>query len=333
MSNQNVHRHLQCAGRDPGARYAARRASATCAVRERFAATWNAAPDVATAARALGVTARWASSFASRLRKDYGLALKLFARAPAKRQAVEALLRAGLTREQYLSLADLPKAIGPMELDRLLDVFAKTTDDAVGKRLLESLEASPVRSSLRVGGLTARLAKYGPAVQKSLAVLCRKLDADLAAQREQLDALLGSLGKGDVRRGQAVFNSQKAACLSCHAIGYVGGKVGPDLTRIGQIRSERDLLEAIVFPSASFVRSYEPVQVTTAAGKSYNGLVRQETPEHIVLALTATEEVRLARAEIEEMVPSKLSIMPAGMDKVLTKQELADLVAFLRACK
>ncbi len=252
---------------------------------------------------------------------------------PERALAVEVLLRAGLTREQYLSLADLPKGIGPMELDRLLDVFAKTTDEAVGKRLLASLETSPMRSSLRVDGLTARLAKYGPAVQKSLAVLCRKLDADLAAQREQLDALLGSLGKGDVRRGQAVFNSQKAACISCHAIGYVGGKVGPDLTRVGQIRSERDLLESIVFPSASFVRSYEPVQITTTAGKSYNGLVRQETPEAVVVALTATEEVRLPRSEIEEMVPSKLSIMPAGMDKVLTKQELADLVAFLKGCR
>jgi putative membrane-bound dehydrogenase-like protein len=252
---------------------------------------------------------------------------------PERALAVEVLLRAGLTREQHLALADLPKGIGPMELDRLLDVFAKTTDEAVGKKLLASLEASPVRSSLRVDGLTTRLAKYGPAVQKSLAVLCRKLDADLAAQREQLDALLGSLGKGDVRRGQAVFNSQKATCISCHAIGYVGGKIGPDLTRIGQIRSERDLLESIVFPSASFVRSYEPVQVTTTAGKTYNGLVRQETPEAVVLALTATEEVRLPRSEIEEMVPSKLSVMPAGMDKVLTKQELADLVSFLKACR
>jgi hypothetical protein len=40
-------------------------------------------------------------------------------------------------------------------------------------------------------------------------------------------------------------------------MGYLGGKVGPDLTSVGQIRTERDLLEAVVYPSASFVRSYE----------------------------------------------------------------------------
>ena len=44
------------------------------------------------------------------------------------------------------------------------------------------------------------------------------------------------------------FHSEKAACFTCHAIGYRGGDVGPDLTKVGQIRSERDLLEAIVYP-------------------------------------------------------------------------------------
>jgi putative heme-binding domain-containing protein len=145
--------------------------------------------------------------------------------------------------------------------------------------------------------------------------------------------MLGSLKDGDVRRGQLVFNSAKAACASCHAIGYLGGKIGPDLTHIGKIRADRDLLEAIIFPSASFVRSYEPVQVTTTRGKIHNGLVRKDSPEEVVLTTSATEEIRIPRKEIEDIQPSKVSIMPAGMDKVLSTQELADLVAFLRACK
>ena len=86
---------------------------------------------------------------------------------------------------------------------------------------------------------------------------------DAAKQRAKLEELLSGINGGDIRRGQAVFNGTKAACASCHAVGYVGGKVGPDLTRIGSIRTERDLLESIVFPSVSFVRGYEPVVVTT----------------------------------------------------------------------
>ena len=86
------------------------------------------------------------------------------------------------------------------------------------------------------------------------------------ADLETILALLPALQGGDVGRGQAVFNSEKAACYGCHAIGYMGGRIGPDLTRIGQVRSERDLLEAVVFPNASFARGYEPVVIRTCAG-------------------------------------------------------------------
>ena len=156
---------------------------------------------------------------------------------------------------------------------------------------------------------------------------------DAAKQRAKLEELVANLKSGDIRRGQAVFNSTKAACSSCHAIGYLGGRIGPDLTKIGGIRSERDLLEAIVFPSASFVRSYEPVFVTTNDGKTYNGLVRKDTPDELVLVMNATQEVSIPRKQIEDVQPSKVSIMPAGLDQQLTLQELADVVAFLRACK
>src|SRR6185437_1817898 len=101
--------------------------------------------------------------------------------------------------------------------------------------------------------------------------LLGSLNEDAASQKAHLEELLVAVKEGDVRGGQAIFNSAKAACSTCHAIGYLGGNVGPDLTRIGQVRTERDLLEAIVYPSASFVRSFEPVLVSTKSGDDYNG--------------------------------------------------------------
>src|SRR6185369_5956914 len=106
--------------------------------------------------------------------------------------------------------------------------------------------------------LKAVLAKFPSSVQSQGAELLATLNVDAAKQKEHLDELLGGLKDGDIRRGQAIFNSPKAACSTCHAIGYLGGNVGPDLTRIGSIRQERDLLESILFPSASFVQSFEP---------------------------------------------------------------------------
>jgi putative membrane-bound dehydrogenase-like protein len=247
--------------------------------------------------------------------------------------AAEVLSHARLTREQLLSLAEVVKTAGPLEVDRLLDAFAQSSDDRVGQALVAALKASPARAGLRVDTLKPRLAKFGPAVQKEAEGLYAALDADAAGHREQLERLLAKVGGGDPRRGQAVFNGPKAACSSCHAIGYLGGKVGPDLTTIGKIRTERDLLESIVFPSASFVRSYEPMLVRTKAGKTVNGVVRKDAPDEVVLAVSATEEVQIPRDEIEDMQPGKVSIMPAGLDQQLTPQELADLVAFLKACK
>ncbi|MGL4420192.1 MAG: PVC-type heme-binding CxxCH protein, partial [Gemmataceae bacterium] len=119
----------------------------------------------------------------------------------------------------------------------------------------------------------------------------------------------------------------------CHMLGYVGGDVGPDLTKIGSIRTESDLLESIVEPSASFVRSYEPVVVEMVDGRRWNGVIQSESSAEVVLRVNATETVRLARGDVESVRPSAVSVMPAGLEGQLTRQELSDLLAFLRSRK
>ncbi len=247
--------------------------------------------------------------------------------------AADVLARAKLAPAQLTQLAETMRSAGPVEVDRLLAAFEQSSDEALGLKLLNALAASPAVSSLRADAIKAHLAKYGPAVQNEVQALLAKINVDAAKQKAQLEKLLPTLSAGDIRRGQLVFHSEKAACYSCHAIGYRGGNVGPDLTRIGSIRADRDLLEAIVFPSASLVRSFEPITVATNDGKVYNGLLRGETADELRLATGVNQEARIARREIEEIRPSTISIMPAGLDQQLTHQELADLVAFLKACK
>jgi putative heme-binding domain-containing protein len=116
-------------------------------------------------------------------------------------------------------------------------------------------------------------------------------------------------------------------------MGYLGGKAGPDLTSIGQVRTERDLLESIVYPSASFVRSYEPFLVATKSDETFTGVLKKDAPEEVVLATGPGTEVRIARADVTEIRPSAVSIMPGGLDQQLTKQELADLLVFLKSTK
>ena len=191
----------------------------------------------------------------------------------------------------------------------------------------------PATAALPPAVVKAWLAKFPSAVQTRGTTLLAKLGPDPAQQRAHLDELAASLKDGDIRRGQAVFNSPKTACAACHAIGYLGGNFGPDLTRIGQVRTERDLLEAVVYPSASFVRSYEPMIVVTKTGGEQTGLLRRDAPGEVVLATAPNLEIRIARGELAEIRPGAMSLMPPGFDLMLSKQELADLIAFLKAAR
>jgi putative membrane-bound dehydrogenase-like protein len=247
--------------------------------------------------------------------------------------AADVISRSNLNRDQLLKLCEAIKAAGPLEVERLLDTFGQSTDESVGAALIAALNASTARGGLRVAALRPRLTKFGPAVQKQAEQLYASLNADEAQQKAKLEKLLTTLSTGDIRRGQSVFHGTKAACATCHTVGYVGGKLGPDLTKVGSIRTERDLLESIVFPSASFVRSYEPVVVTTKAGVQHNGILKKDAADELVVATGADKEVHVLRADVEEVQPSTVSVMPAGLDQQLTPQELADLIAFLKACK
>jgi putative heme-binding domain-containing protein len=247
--------------------------------------------------------------------------------------AADVLARARLTTSQLARLTESFKSTGPLEADRLLPAFKEATDEELGLKLIAALKASQALAGLRIDSLKTNLAKFPAPVHERAEELYQIINVDAAKQKEKLDSLLGSLALGDIRRGQIVFNSSKAACAACHPFGYLGGNVGPDLTKIGQVRSERDLLESVVFPNASFVRSFEPVLVVTRAGKTYNGLVKSESADEIVLTTGPKEEARIAREEIEEMRPGNVSVMPSGLDQQLSPQDLADLVAFLKAAK
>ena len=252
---------------------------------------------------------------------------------PASEQgrAADLLASANLGPDRLDALADRIAEAGPLAVPRLLPAFDESSDPDLGLRLVAALDASTARSVLRPGNLRDLLERFGPAVADRAGSLLAAIDADLQRQRAKIESMLPLVASGDVRRGQAVFNGEKASCRTCHAMGYVGGRVGPDLTRIGGVRTERDLLEAIAYPSASFVRSYEPVVVATVDGRVLSGLLVEDAIDHVTLALNAEETARIPRDDIEEIQPGTTSVMPAGLDQQLTPQELADLVRFLKS--
>ena len=247
--------------------------------------------------------------------------------------AAEILAESQLNDQQTVRLAELLPAVSPLELNRLLAAFSGSKDAQTGRALIQSLAKSTARTALDLDTLPGRFAGFSESIQEDAGRLIAELRAETAQQHERLEQTLSSLPAGDVRRGQEVFHSTKAACSACHAIGYLGGRVGPDLTRIARVRSRRDLLEAVLFPSASLVQNYEPINVLTSDGTVHNGLIASESDDELVLTTGADKQVRISLDEIEQRIRSKVSIMPGGLDKQLTSQQLADLVEFLSTRK
>jgi len=248
--------------------------------------------------------------------------------------AATVLSKAALSDAHLRILAEVLPQIALLHRPLLLRAFSKDSDESLGLALVEQLEKGGTLATLSAQDVAECLGKFPQSVQERLTAARAKLNAGAEQQKVRLDELEKTLPEGDSLRGKVVFQSAKASCVLCHQAGYFGKHIGPDLTKIGGIRTRRDLLEAIAFPSASFVRSYEPVEIKKKDGTLAYGIIRNQNPQSVTLLTGAvTPDTAVPAAEIAEMKPGAASLMPQGVDLILTPQELADLVAFLMSLK
>jgi len=261
---------------------------------------------------------------------DADLAFLLTGLRDRQGSAAESLSKAALEPHHLDQVARTLPEIGPLELNRVLPAFERQSSTRAGQSLLTALGQSKARTSIRPETLRATLKGYPAEIRAQGDRFLETLDTGLAGRRKRLEKIRSELPAGDVRRGQAVFNSAKAACIQCHRLGYQGGDVGPELTSIGTVRSADDLLEGIVEPSASLVRSYEPVSVTTRDGEERLGILRRDDARGVTLITGPGSTLQIDRTDITAMTPSTVSLMPAGLDEQISRQELADLIEFLK---
>ena len=237
--------------------------------------------------------------------------------------AAQALGAAALTEAQLLKLTEDVAKAQALELPRLLAAYERPNKQ--GEKLLAALAKAP-----GVESLSAEAVRRTSAAPHAAALL-KRLEGDVEAQRARLAELAPALEGGDPQRGREMF--QKASCAACHAVAGQGGRVGPDLTKIGGIRAPKDLLESIVFPSLSFVRGYEPTAIRTHDGSVLDGVIARETGDAVTLTLADRTERRVPRSAIAALAQGKTSIMPQGLDRQLSAAELRDLIAYLASLK
>jgi putative membrane-bound dehydrogenase-like protein len=252
-----------------------------------------------------------------------------------RQSAAQALARSAPGRDDLLLLARkyLPHA-DPLTLSTTLECFRASKDEEVGAALVTLLKKSPAAlGTLGEDRLKTLLAGYPESVQGQSEVLLKTLRDAKKGQVDRLRKLEPLLtAGGDTGRGRRIFFGDIVACYSCHTIGHEGGHVGPDLTGIGAIRSGPDLLEAIVFPSASFVPGHEVYNVDTQTER-LAGVIRSQSADAVVLVTGPNGEVRIPRSKIKKIQRSNVSLMPEGFDEALNKSQLTDLLAFLQAEK
>ena len=132
--------------------------------------------------------------------------------------------------------------------------------------------------------------------------------------------------KADPKRGVAVFNR---ACATCHVHGSQGHAVGPNLTGLSNQPAETLLLH-IVVPNHEVVAGNTAYEAETKTGETFTGLLAAETPDNLTLRMPLGITKTLARADLQTLRASSLSLMPNELEKAMTRQELADLIAFLK---
>jgi len=251
---------------------------------------------------------------------------------PTQRTAVHLLDQASLSTAQLLFLAEETIIdADPLLLPALVNVFQGDSTTEVGNTLFSTLQKIPKQlESLSHEDIQTLAAGYPEKIKKQASPILTILQEKQTGRLAVLEDLSARLESGDVENGRKLFFG-KSICYSCHAVAGEGSAFGPDLSNIGEIRSRHDILEAILYPSVSFAREYESSKITTN-NASYMGIIKEQTPEVIYIETSIDKlKVRVPVSDITSIEQVNTSLMPPGLDKMLTEKELADLMAFLES--
>jgi len=146
-------------------------------------------------------------------------------------------------------------------------------------------------------------------------------DALIASYRPAL-ALAGRREQGRVVFGKV--------CATCHQAEGRGTQVGPDLATVSS-RTPEDLLVHILDPNREVAPNYINYNVATTDGRVVSGMIAEETAGAIVLKRAEGVSDQIAREQIDSISSTGVSLMPEGLEKDVSAQELADLMAFVRS--
>jgi putative heme-binding domain-containing protein len=208
--------------------------------------------------------------------------------------------------------------------------------------LAEALTKQKIPESMAVAGrqILPRSVPYNRRNSEDVKRLTQALEASggvLPAEKmpqELNDKDISSLAKtvaetADAAKGELIFRRSGLACLTCHAIGGAGGRIGPDLSSLGTSSPAETIIKSILYPNVSIKEGYELQRIVKKDKSEMLGYIVSNGTAEIVMRDVTGLEVSVPKSQISvvEKVPG--SLMPAGLTTGLGKEEFINLVGFL----
>lgn len=131
---------------------------------------------------------------------------------------------------------------------------------------------------------------------------------------------------GDPEAGKQAFATY---CAACHAFGRSGGGLGPDLSGISNQPADALLLHVLV-PDYEITPGYDAYLVETRDERTLSGLLESESATSITLRDASNRQHVILRSNIVSMTASPNSLMPSELERAISPQRLADLIAYLK---
>ncbi len=163
-------------------------------------------------------------------------------------------------------------------------------------------------------------------VQKHFGGVKGATTAEMLAQVEKLKRVI-AVGTGNPYSGRKLYLN---SCGKCHVLFGEGGRIGPDLTSYKR-DDAHTILVNVVNPSAQIREGFESYVVITNDGRTLTGFIAEQDARVVVVRGSDGQTVVIPRTDIEEMSASPKSLMPEGVLKDFSEQQVRDLFAYLRS--
>jgi putative heme-binding domain-containing protein len=281
---------------------------------------------------------------AKRSAAERAAAVRLLGRGPYALAASSApdLLHAQTPPEVQLAMVRALSAHARSEVADLLLTSWNGYGPSVRREVVEALFARPQRLPALLAALEDKkvlanqleplrieqLRKLRDAKLRDRVI--RALAGQLTSDRRKVVAAYSAALelRSEAAQGKAVF---KKNCSVCHRLENEGFEVGPDLLSALRNKSAEQLLDDILDPSKEVDPRYLNYQITTKKGQTFSGLIAADTAASVTLRRGEKAEDTILRDQIDDIQATGKSVMPEGLEMQLSKQDVADLIAYLRA--